>query len=177
MATGLLLAALLVTGVLLFFWYRPDSSTFFGLEVTGETGIEHDLRRVHGATSWLFLGAVGVVLVTTAWSEVRRAARQLAWALVAVGLGVLALAAAFSGLLLPWEQLAVAAETVPQDLRGVRAAFDDDVRFVVIGGTEISPTTYRTWALVHVAAVPLALGAVGAVLARRAWSDEGVTEP
>lgn len=68
------------------------------------------------------------------------------------------LAGAFTGSLLPWDQMSLWAVTVQGDLRGVLpAAFREDVRFVLIGTTEISQATYRMWTLVHLLGLPLAI--------------------
>ena len=177
-ASGLLLAALLVTGVVLFFWYRPDPSSFPAVDgLVHDGGIEQGLRRAHGALSWLFLAGVGAVLVTTIWGEVLHPERELAWVLVGGGLAVLSLATAFSGLLLPWDQLAVEAIRTGEDLRGVRAVFRDDVVFVLIGNAEIAVSTYRWWAVIHLVLLPLVLVVVGTLLARRAWHRRDVTQP
>jgi quinol-cytochrome oxidoreductase complex cytochrome b subunit len=78
-------------------------------------------------------------------------------------------AASFTGYLLPWDQLALRSVTTGSNLRGIRWLFDGEVRFVLVGGTEISVSTYRAWAIVHVA-----IGAVlaaGAVLVLRRSLD------
>ncbi len=68
----------------------------------------------------------------------------------ATGVLVTALAAAITGYLLPWDQLALWAVTVGSDIRGVQAPFRAEVKYILIGSHEVSPGTYRFWAVAHV---------------------------
>jgi quinol-cytochrome oxidoreductase complex cytochrome b subunit len=71
---------------------------------------------------------------------------------VVAGTGVLvtALAASFTGYLLPWDQLALWSVTVGSDIRGAQATFRSEVKYILIGSREVSPSTYRFWAASHV---------------------------
>jgi len=46
------------------------------------------------------------------------------------------------------------------------AAFSGDVRFILIGGAEVTQGTYRLWLLVHTVALTVGFAAVLAVVAR-----------
>lgn len=71
-----------------------------------------------------------------------------------------------SGLRLPWDVLGLWAVTVDNDYRGVlRAPFADTVRFVLIGGTELTQGEYRTRLVGHVAVAVLAVVLVAMVAA------------
>ena len=147
---------LLVTGVWLAFFYRPSVGSF-GQPAHGD----QLLRVVHRTSSVL---VVPLSLVT---AVVHVLARRRSWP-VAGGLFVLMAALAFTGYLLPWDQLALYAVTVRTDMRGlVTAAFDDEVKFVLIGGVEIGQDTLRRWFIVHAAVLPVLLAACLAALRRR----------
>ena len=81
---------------------------------------------------------------------------------------LLGLALSFTGYLLPWDQLALWAVKVGSRSEGVAwdAAFSGDVRFILIGGTEVTQGTYRLWLVVHAGVLAAAFAAVLAVLAR-----------
>jgi len=76
------------------------------------------------------------------------------------GIPITTLAASFTGFLLPWDQLALSAVTVGSNPRGYRVLFDPVVRFVLIGGVEVSPQTLIRWLLLHMLFLGLALGAL-----------------
>jgi quinol-cytochrome oxidoreductase complex cytochrome b subunit len=153
---GALLVELLVlaaTGVALFFLYRPSADqALAAVDVTTGSAVTA-LRTVHRAAASLTLltavGAVGVFVTTPG----RKRTRAMSAALVAV-----VAAAAFTGYLLPWDQLALRAVTAGEGLSGYRPMFGDRVRFVLIGGTEVRPDTILRWLGVHaVVLTPLAL--------------------
>jgi quinol-cytochrome oxidoreductase complex cytochrome b subunit len=87
---------------------------------------------------------------------------------------VVAVAGSFTGQLLAWDQLALKAVTVGSSYRGMLDPLGDDVRFLIIAGTEVSQGSFLAWLLVHVVAVPAAAVAVGLPLWRRMREDESV---
>jgi quinol-cytochrome oxidoreductase complex cytochrome b subunit len=152
--------ALIVTGAPLIFVYQPRGGV-------------HWLSTLHALASMLFLGAAAGMLVTAlaaAW------ARDSTWAGSALALAALAVAAggAFTGQLIAWDMLGLRAVTVGDQYRGMLDAVGDDVRFVLVGGTEIAPDVLLRWTLVHVLVVPAVAIVVGRLLwARlRSWAAE-----
>jgi hypothetical protein len=92
--------------------------------------------------------------------------------LVAAGAGGAALCvlvALVTSELVAWDQLGLSSVTVGTDISGYwTAAFGDDVRFVLVGGTEVSTGTYAAVLLVHLAAPVLgAMALIGAAVAAR----------
>ena len=145
-------AVLVVTGVALFFLYRPSAGQAWNDVVTTsepwDVRLAHGLRLVHRSASWLTVPTAIVVAVVVAvggWETVRR------WrgAALSAGLAVTALAASWTGFLLPWDQLALWAVKVGTNLRGYRPLFGPEVKFVLLGGVELSPDTVTRWLLVH----------------------------
>ena len=144
-ALAVLVAVLAVTGVVLTSRYRPVPPGSAG--VGG--GPDQTVQDLHRFAATL---AQSVVLLATVsalgWSY--RVGRRT-WVGPAVLLG-LVLAASITGNLLPYDQVAMAAVTVGDQLEGVWfAAFDDGVRFVLIGGAEVSQASYRASLLAHFA--------------------------
>ena len=166
------IAVLVVTGVALFFLYRPSMdqawSDVFAESTDSGVRVAHALRRIHLLASQLALPtalAAGIVVGLNA----RRAGRIWPGAATGAGIAVITLAASFTGFLLPWDQLALSAVTVGTNLSGYRPLFDDTVRFVLIGGVEVSPGTIIRWLLVHM----LLLGPALAILVAMAWRHHG----
>jgi quinol-cytochrome oxidoreductase complex cytochrome b subunit len=147
-------AVLVVTGIALFFVYRPSvGQSWPGLfdrhanpsrTIWSAAGV----RLLHQLASGLAVPtaiATGVVVAVRGRKHVRR------WpgATVGSGLALTTLAASFTGFLLPWDQLALWAVTINSDFNGYRPLFGPQVRFVLLGGTEVSPATVTRWLLIH----------------------------
>ncbi|MFP5318602.1 MAG: hypothetical protein ACLGI2_09940 [Acidimicrobiia bacterium] len=155
-----LLAAVIVSGAVLVasgLWltvnYRPNQSIL-------SDGSPRPLglaRTTHLWTTWVFLaGAAGLAV-----GDLRR--RRLP----AAGVVAAAVAGVATGLRLPWDALGLRFVRAGSDFRGVlRAAFDESaVRFVLIGGAELTQDDYRVRVLGHLAVALLAAVLVAAVAA------------
>lgn len=148
---------LTVTGVALYFLYRPEPAAAWtdadglGSSLGREVRLAHLLADVHAWAAWLALptAVVSGVLLALRARVAERVARGMA---LGVGLVVVVGAAQVSGLLLPWDQLALSAVTVGTSLSGYTWLWDDTVRFVLVDRTELAPATMLKWLLVHVAA-------------------------
>ena len=166
-ALAILVVVLTVSGIVLVFSYEPGP----------ESSWERDVHRAaSAAASWTALGLA--VLLVVRWLANRRQTPRLGLPaeLGVVGLGVVWLGA-FTGYLLPWDQLALYAVTVGTDYRGIDdAAFSDAVRFVFIGSSEVTQSTYRFWTLVHIVVVPAAFLALVVSLAMIRSGREGRRE-
>ena len=77
--------------------------------------------------------------------------------------------------LVEWDQLAIWAVTVGSDIDGYwTAAFGGDVRFVLMGNTEVSQGEYGAVLIIHLAApavTAIALLVVGTALVRKREDD------
>jgi len=82
----------------------------------------------------------------------------------------LALAATFTGYLLPWDQLSLWAVTVGTNMRGYGPILHGHrVKYVLIGSTEVGTATFSRWFWVHTLVVPLVIAAalIGLVIKSR----------
>ena len=157
---------LAVTGAVLYFAYVPTATQAFGPGFPEAEGGElaELVRVVHRWASWL---AVPTSLLLAVLLAVRSRPSERAGPGLALGGGlVLALlTASFTGYLLPWDQLALFSVTVGGNLSGYTWLGNDDVRFVVMNGTEVAPRTVLKWLVLHA----IALGAATTVLVALAW--------
>jgi quinol-cytochrome oxidoreductase complex cytochrome b subunit len=169
-ATAAVWGVLLVTGVYGVFLYRPTAAAAYADMETLRTEVTLGLvmRTVHRWSGWLALLLPIAGLIVAAVQHGWR--RATPWGLLVP----LALASLFSGYLLPWDQLALWAVTVGTNMTGFEPVFGDNVRFVLLGGMEISAASIRNWLLVHVFLLPAATAlvtAVGIAVARRAGTE------
>jgi quinol-cytochrome oxidoreductase complex cytochrome b subunit len=146
---------LAVSGLWLVFYYRPSSAAAWGnppVHLHHAVSAVGAIRLVHRLTAAL---AIPTSIVAAALVVIEARTRHSGWrkgraAVVAgPGLAILALAASFTGYLLPWDQLALWSVTVGSDLRGYPAAFGGRVQFVLIGGSAITKATLWRWFIVH----------------------------
>lgn len=159
------LGVLGLTGLLLTVSYRPTASHVWDEELRTRYGIRDDrslmstIQDMHGWSA----GALALSAIVLAVVAVGR--RRARGGIFAGGALLLAIAGAYTGLLIAYDQIALEAVTVGESWTGVmKAALSDRVRFLIIDGRRIEPGTFRFWVIVHIALLPLAtLG----VLARR----------
>ena len=157
---GLLLLALIGTGVWLSFGYQP-SGHFVGARP------QSWLRVTHRTASTLFVfTALATFGLSIAMSFERALKRGIPSWVVGLLLMVGALAALLTGHLLPWDQLALA-PVARGEFRGFGFLFaSSNVHFALVGTTEVTRAALRTSFLVHAVAIPIALVAVGVVALR-----------
>jgi quinol-cytochrome oxidoreductase complex cytochrome b subunit len=153
-ALAVQVALLAITGVVLVLFYRPAAPS-----PAQAWSVVQLVRVVHRVMSMLLLPSAVVGAVVMAIRPRRGVA-------AATALAVTAAAATFTGYLLPWDQLALWAVTVGSRIEGYRWVFDDRVRFVLLGGTEVGTDTITRWLAVHLA-LGLAAAALVVPIARR----------
>jgi quinol-cytochrome oxidoreductase complex cytochrome b subunit len=151
---GVLLAVLIVTGVMLMFQYRPDTTPEFARVY----GIQPHLfvRTVHRTASRLLLPAFTALFVAAVGlAVVRHRPVRVVWPILA---GVAVLAASFTGYLLPWDQLAFWSVRVGEHVSGYRPIlFHSNVKYVLLGNKEIGTSTLARWVWVHSIGVTVVL--------------------
>jgi quinol-cytochrome oxidoreductase complex cytochrome b subunit len=152
-----LAGVLAASGVWLTFTYRPNAAQAWP-GVSDPSPMQWP-RMIHVVATWLIVPAAAGLMVASL--AVKRATAP------AVGLLVLVIALAYTGFLIAWDQLALWAISSAGFPDGMwAAAFDDRVRFVLIGGAEISQGTLRLWFIVHGAVLAVVLGPTLATVIR-----------
>jgi quinol-cytochrome oxidoreductase complex cytochrome b subunit len=170
------LLVLLVSGVLLFFTYRPPLAAAYAELYGNGVGSSVDLARATTAVHrWAAATAVPMAIVAGVLVALgdSGAPRRRVGVLVGAGLVLVTIVGSFTGYLIAWDQLGLWAVTVGEDMRGYLPLFDEDkVRSVFVGGTEVAPGTMVRWLLVHI----LVVGSVLALLLGLAWRRVGHRE-
>jgi quinol-cytochrome oxidoreductase complex cytochrome b subunit len=155
---GAELALLAVTGVALSVLYRP----------TGASSTTDALAAVHRFTAGLTwqTAVVAAILLVAGRTPVLPGWRGRVHAAT---LPVLAVAASFTGRLLPWSMLGLWAVEVGRSRHGFGVLLDDDIRFAVVGSADVAPATLFRWLIVHALVLGPALIAATAL----AWRARG----
>lgn len=170
-------AALAITGIALWFAYRPTPSQawpdiFATGELSSSQQLSETLRWSHalaGSLAVLTAAATALALCFGPGAPLRRMRGKLA----ATALVVAMIAALVTGPLLPWDQIAYRSVRVGSGVTGFGTIFDDDVLFVLKGGFEVDPASLIRWLVVHVAVLgPLVIG-----LAAFVWRRRSATQP
>lgn len=175
---------LAATGAYLVFFYRPTAaqswSEIYRVQ-RGGVNLAIIVRTVHRGVAQLtvltatVLAGVAMVEALSRWNGPRR---RRSSAITGPAVLLVLIAASLTGSLIAWDQLALWAVTVGTDVAGFRTLLtDDQVRFVLIGGSEVSVGTVRTWLIVHALVVPLLLAGLLWLLGRARPETHADPEP
>jgi len=164
----LLFLILVVTGILLMFYYRPASSLAYQdiKDLTFVVTLGGLLRNMHRWGAHLMVVVVILHMVRVFLTGAYKPPREYNW-VIGVLLLVMTLFLSYTGYLLPWDQLALWAVTVGAQmaanspLLGNEGPFrlpfittSNDARFGLIGGTVIGDATLIRFYVLHCMAVP-----------------------
>lgn len=161
-----------LTGVLLMFYYRPTNAMAYNdikdLQFAVTLGMI--LRNMHRWGAHAMVLTVIFHMARVFYTGSYKPPREFNW-VVGVLLLVLTLLLSFTGYLLPWDQLAFWAITVGTNMAratpflGHEGPFhellnmrpDNDVRFVLLGGTMVGESSLIRFYVLHCLALPLAV--------------------
>jgi len=184
------LFVLLVTGVLLMFYYKPYPDVAYlsikDIHFVVPTG--RFMRNIHRWSGNLMVVLVLLHMVRVFYTASYRKPREFNW-LIGMGLLTLTLGLSFTGYLLPWDQLAYWAITIganiaqsPRevtDALGITEWFDIGglQKLILLGSEEVGEEALIRFYLFHVMILPLALGIFIAVHFWRIRKDGGLARP
>ncbi len=190
--TFLLFLVTVVTGILLMFYYRPTAEYAYNdmkyLEFDVPFGML--LRNMH---RWAAHGMVITVMLhmfRVFLTGSYKPPREFNW-VIGVSLLVLTFLLSYTGYLLPWDQLAYWAVTVGTNmgaatpLIGHEGPFgpelgmkiDNDIRFALLGGTQVGPAALLRFYVLHCIAIPLIAIVLMFVHFWRVRKDGGISRP
>jgi quinol-cytochrome oxidoreductase complex cytochrome b subunit len=190
--TFLLFIVLTVTGVILMFYYRPVAEYAFDdmKYLMNDVAFGPFIRNMH---RWAAHGMVITVMLhmfRVFLTGSYKPPRQFNWA-IGVLLLLLTFLLSFTGYLLPWDQLAIWAVTVGTNMAratpflGHEGPFgaqlglrpDNDVRFVLLGGTTVGAATLLRFYVLHCIFLPIVAATFMAVHFWRIRKDGGISGP
>jgi len=176
LASFFLFVILVVTGILLMFYYVPSTSQAYDrmLDLRGTVAFGTILRNMH---RWSAHGMVAVVfmhLCRVFFTGSYKKPREFNW-VVGVILFLLTLLMSFTGYLLPWDQLAFWAVTVGTAIAGYAPVIGKDIQFLLMGGTTVGQEALLRFYVLHVAVLPAVLTLMIAIHFWRIRKDGGLS--
>jgi len=179
-----------VTGVLLMFYYKPYPSVAYDsmkdIHFVVPTG--RFIRNIHRWAGNLMVVTVILHMARVFFTAAYRAPREFNW-VIGLTLLVVTLGLAFTGYLLPWDQLAYWAITIganiAQSPREVTDAlhltpyFDPGglQKLLLLGSTDVGEEALIRFYLLHVMLLPIVLVGLLAVHFWRVRKDGGLAKP
>lgn len=184
-----LFIVLTITGILLMFYYVPDTGRAYEdmKELAFAVPFGMFLRNLHRWAAHAMVVTVILHMARVFFSGAYRPPREFNW-VIGVMLLVLTLLLSYTGYLLPWDQLAFWAVTVGTNMGaaapviGYNGPFallkiDNDIRFALIGGTEIGQNALLRFYVLHCVLLPLLIVILMAVHFWRVRKDGGLARP
>ena len=152
----LFLGIQVVTGILLAFYYKPtlDAANKSVGEIMTKVPLGWIIRSVHSWSATFMIAAVFVHMLSLWLVKSYRPPRELTWMSGAVLLAI-TLAFGFTGYLLPWDALSLAATKVGTDIPGTIPVVGAWVTKFLRGGEDISGDTLSRFFSFHVSVLPL----------------------
>ena len=169
---------LVVTGVLLMFYYHPSVPQAYRdmkeLQYVVDNGVF--LRNLHRWAAHLMVLAAGLHMLRVFYHRAYRPPRQFNW-VVGVVLLLVTLLLSYTGYLLPWDQLAFWAVTVGYNIAQATPIVGNEVAFVLFGGFQLGANALLRFYVLHVVALPLVAGFLMAIHFWRIRKDGGISGP
>ena len=169
---------LIVTGVLLMFYYVPSTTQAYDrmLDLRGTVAFGIFLRNMH---RWSAHGMVAIVflhLCRVFLTGAYKKPREFNW-VIGVVLLLVTLFMSFTGYLLPWDQLAFWAITVGTSIAAYAPLIGKQMQFVLLGDTTVGQEALLRFYVLHVAVLPSMLVLLIAIHFWRIRKDGGLSRP
>ncbi len=180
----------LVTGILLMFYYKPYPAVAYDSikDIHYVVPVGRLIRNIHRWAANVMVVVVLAHMARVFYTAAYRTPREFNW-LVGLALLVVTVALAFTGYLLPWDQLAYWAITIgtniaqsPREITdalGITAWFDPGgfLRWLLLGADQIGADALIRFYVLHVIVLPLVLAVLLAVHFWRIRKDGGLARP
>lgn len=173
-----LFIVLTITGIFLMFVYRPTEAQAYPDMQAMMTSVAFGtlVRNMHRWGAHLMVISVFLHMARVFYHGAYKSPREFNW-VIGVQLLMLTLLLSFTGYLLPWDQLSLWAVTVGTNMMGYTPVFGREMRFVLLGSTEISTNTLLRWYVLHVIMLPFVAVIFMAIHFWRIRKDGGISGP
>jgi quinol-cytochrome oxidoreductase complex cytochrome b subunit len=169
---------LVVTGVLIMFYYRPAVPRAYhdmkDLEFVVSSGVF--LRNLHRWAAHAMVALVFLHMVVVFFRGAYRPPRELNW-VIGVFLLLVTILLSYTGYLLPWDQLAYWAVTVGTNMAEATPIVGDEVKLLLLGGHRIGEEALLRFYVLHCAVLPALLVLGISVHVWRVRKDGGIYLP
>ncbi len=155
----MLFLTLLMTGMLLSFYYVPSETEAFNsiLRLSREVRLGLLIRGMHKWSANLLILFIVLHTLRVFLHKAYRPPRELNWVAGTLTV-VLALASGFTGYLLPWDQKAYWATVVGTNMAATVPFVGEHILYLVRGGSEVTGITLVRFYSLHVIWLPLLMG-------------------
>ena len=152
----ILFLLLLISGILLLMYYRPTTGEAYKsvVEITNVVPLGWLVRGIHFWAGNLMVITVTLHLLKVLITGAYKPPLDFNW-LTGVMLFLLTLLFAFSGYLLPWNQISYWATTVGTETFGTVPFIGESLKFFIRGGPDVSQITLTRFFALHVVVLPL----------------------
>jgi quinol-cytochrome oxidoreductase complex cytochrome b subunit len=176
--TFFLFIILTVSGVLLMFYYVPATTQAYDrmLDLRGSVAFGTFLRNMHRWAAHGMVAAVFLHMARVFFTGSYKKPREFNW-VIGVFLFLLTLFASFTGYLLPWDQLAFWAITVGTAIAGYAPVIGDEIRFLLLGDTNVGQEALLRFYVLHIAVLPLLITLLVSIHFWRIRKDGGLSRP
>ena len=176
--TFFLFVILVVTGILLMCYYRPDPSLAYQdmKDLQFAVFMGPFLRAAHRWAAHGMVICVFLHMLRVFYTGSYKRPRQFNW-VVGVLLFLTTLGLSFTGYLLPWDQLAFWAITVGTNIGGYAPVVGPMVREILLGGHTVGEAALVRFYVLHVAVLPSFLILLCVVHFWRIRKDGGLSRP
>lgn len=169
---------LVVTGVLLMFYYHPSIPRAYedmkDLEFVVSNGVF--LRNMHRWAAHAMVAAVFLHMLRVFYAGAYRPPREFNW-VIGVVLLLLTILLSYTGYLLPWDQLAYWGVTVGTRIGKAAPVLGEYSSFLLLGGNNLDENTLVRFYVIHCVVLPLLLTLTLAVHIWRVRKDGGLYLP
>jgi len=154
----LFLGIQIVTGVMLAFYYNPTikEANASVARIMTEIPLGWIIRSIHSWSATFMIAIVLIHLLSIAFTKAYRPPREATW-MTGLLLLCVSLAFGFTGYLLPWDDLSLAATKVGTDIPKAIPIVGKWVTSLLRGGEDVTGDTISRFFIVHVCVLPLVI--------------------
>lgn len=169
---------LIVTGVLLMFYYVPSTERAYNVMKDLQFAVSAGLviRNMHRWAAHLMVIFVLLHMCRVFYTGAYKRPREFNWVL-GIGLFLLTLGLSFTGYLLPWDQLAFWAITVGTNIAAYAPYIGPKLKYLMVGGNVVGQEALIRFYALHVMVLPAVAGLMIAVHLWRVRKDGGLSRP
>jgi quinol-cytochrome oxidoreductase complex cytochrome b subunit len=176
--TFFLFLILVVSGVLLMFYYIPSTGMAYNSMKDLEFAVSYGvvLRNVHRWSAHAMVIFAFLHMCRVFYTGSYKHPREFNW-VIGVCLLLLTLFLSFTGYLLPWDQLAYWAVTVGTNIAAYVPWIGDGLRYLLLGGDQVGQMALTRFYVLHIAVLPLIMAVLVGVHFWRIRKDGGLSRP
>jgi cytochrome b6 len=148
----------IVTGIMLAMYYKPtlDLANASVNRIVTEIPMGWIVRSLHSWSSTFMIALVLIHLISIMMTKAYRKPREATW-MTGVLLMVFSMAFGFTGYLLPWDDLSLAATKVGTDIPKAIPVVGGWVTELLRGGEDVTGDTITRFFSIHISILPMAL--------------------